>query len=173
MFMKTLKKGKSSIKCRQETERYYLAYGSNLNENQMKERCPGAKRVGTAIIKNFRLSFRYNGNSCSPKKRLTIDKAEGYEVPVGVYIINQKEELELDRKEGLRMGCYVKQTFSVELQSASGVRPIVAYTYVMPDGRPFIESEDEFNNYVEKIRNGYEAFGFDSALIDEAIKYSE
>lgn len=173
MFTKIVQDAESPIRCRRENERYYLAYGSNLNEQQMKERCPGAKIVGKAIIKNYRLSFRYNGNSLAPKKRLTIDKAEGFEVPVMVYIINKEDERVLDRKEGFRIGCYDKQTFSVEMQSASGVRNIEGFTYVMPEGRPFVESDDAFNNYVEKIRKGYEAFGFDSTLIDEAMKYGK
>ena len=33
--------------------KYYLAYGSNLNRYQMRVRCPGAKPLGTAVIKNY------------------------------------------------------------------------------------------------------------------------
>ena len=31
-------------------KRYYIAYGSNLNVQQMQMRCPHAKVVGTAIL---------------------------------------------------------------------------------------------------------------------------
>ena len=37
---------------------YYLAYGSNLNVNQMKRRCPRAKIVGSTIIDDYRLMFK-------------------------------------------------------------------------------------------------------------------
>ena len=35
------------------TKRYYIAYGSNLNIDQMSYRCPGAKVVGTSEIPDF------------------------------------------------------------------------------------------------------------------------
>lgn len=37
---------------------YYLAYGSNLNERQMKRRCPDAIKVGTSFIDGYRLMFK-------------------------------------------------------------------------------------------------------------------
>ena len=39
-------------------KRYYLAYGSNLNRKQMEMRCPGARVVGTALIKGYGLLFK-------------------------------------------------------------------------------------------------------------------
>lgn len=39
-------------------KRYYIAYGSNLNLRQMKMRCPTAKVMGTAVIKNYELLFK-------------------------------------------------------------------------------------------------------------------
>ena len=37
---------------------YYIAYGSNLNTEQMEFRCPTARPLGTAILRDRRLSFR-------------------------------------------------------------------------------------------------------------------
>ena len=31
-------------------KKYYIAYGSNLNVEQMRYRCPDAKIVGTSVI---------------------------------------------------------------------------------------------------------------------------
>ena len=39
-------------------KRYYLAYGSNLNLQQMALRCPMAKPVGTAVIRDYELLFK-------------------------------------------------------------------------------------------------------------------
>ena len=39
-------------------DRLYIAYGSNLNLEQMKRRCPTAEVVGTAELRNWRLWFR-------------------------------------------------------------------------------------------------------------------
>ena len=36
----------------------YVAYGSNLNMSQMKDRCPTAEFVGTGIIQNYELQFK-------------------------------------------------------------------------------------------------------------------
>ncbi len=36
---------------------YYFAYGSNMDEIQMKNRCPGAKLVGKAELRNYVLAF--------------------------------------------------------------------------------------------------------------------
>ena len=34
--------------------RFYIAYGSNLNLQQMKHRCPTAEVVGTAVLRNWK-----------------------------------------------------------------------------------------------------------------------
>ena len=36
----------------------YIAYGSNLNLKQMAMRCPTAKVVGRAMLKDYQLTFR-------------------------------------------------------------------------------------------------------------------
>ena len=38
--------------------KYYIAYGSNLNLEQMARRCPTAKMIGSTTLKNYRLMFR-------------------------------------------------------------------------------------------------------------------
>jgi hypothetical protein len=39
-------------------KRYYIAYGSNLNIRQMRMRCPHARVIGTAVIKDYELLFK-------------------------------------------------------------------------------------------------------------------
>lgn len=38
-------------------EKLYIAYGSNLNLEQMAHRCPTAQVVGASMLKNWRLMF--------------------------------------------------------------------------------------------------------------------
>ena len=45
-----------------EKKRYYIAYGSNLNVEQMMRRCPGAKPIGTAMLEHNILYFRGSGS---------------------------------------------------------------------------------------------------------------
>ena len=77
-------------------KRYYIAYGSNLNIPQMRWRCKDAKIVGTAVIKDYRLMFKGSQSG----SYLTIEKAEGYVVPVGVWSVSEDDEKHLDRYEG-------------------------------------------------------------------------
>ena len=39
-------------------ERYYFAYGSNMNLGQMRFRCPDAEVVGNVRLEDYRLAFR-------------------------------------------------------------------------------------------------------------------
>ena len=38
-------------------ERYYFAYGSNMNLGQMRFRCPDAEVVGNVRLEDYRLAF--------------------------------------------------------------------------------------------------------------------
>ena len=53
-------------------KKYYLAYGSNLNVQQMKYRCPDAKPVGTAWIHGYQSLFKGSKTG----SYLTIEKTE-------------------------------------------------------------------------------------------------
>ena len=70
----------------------YVAYGSNLNMEQMKQRCPGAQFVGTGVVENYELQFKgslYNAHA-------TIAPKEGSSVPVGIWTILKRDENNLD-----------------------------------------------------------------------------
>ena len=40
----------------------YFAYGSNLNHNQMNNRCDGAKYIKKHILKGYKLCFSHKTN---------------------------------------------------------------------------------------------------------------
>ena len=62
---------------------YYLAYGSNLNLEQMSNRCPNAKPVGVGLLEDYRLIFR---------NYLTIEPQKGSVVPFAVWEIDKESE---------------------------------------------------------------------------------
>ena len=64
-------------------KKYYLAYGSNLNVRQMALRCPTAKPVGSAVIKDYELLFKGSKTGAY----LTIEPKSGAEVPVAVWSV--------------------------------------------------------------------------------------
>lgn len=49
---------------------YYIAYGSNLNVEQMKLRCPGAKVYKKALMKGWKLTFRRTYLNIEPDEKL-------------------------------------------------------------------------------------------------------
>ena len=52
---------------------YYIAYGSNLNKEEMKQRCKDAKFVSLARLENYTLTYRGNPG----RAYLTVDKKKG------------------------------------------------------------------------------------------------
>ncbi len=76
---------------------YYIAYGSNLNVRQMQWRCPTARLVGTAELKDYRLMFKGSRTG----SYLTVEPEEGCTVPVGVWQVSAQDEQRLGRYEGI------------------------------------------------------------------------
>lgn len=142
-----------------ETKKY-IAYGSNMNLRQMEHRCPDAISVGRAWLKDHRLFFagRSQGAVAS------IEPAEGYSVPVLVWEITQEDERSLDRYEGYPY-FYDKQELSVDVDGEE----VSAMVYVMTRGHVYGAPDD---SYLNGIKEGYAAAGFDTAVLDEAVEYS-
>ena len=90
------------------TTRLYVAYGSNLNIQQMTSRCPGAKLYGTGVIENFELQFKgkshgafatiapkYEGYPSHYFKQDVPVQLDGKEVTAMVYVMNLKMDFGL------------------------------------------------------------------------------
>ncbi len=69
----------------------YIAYGSNINLDQMAYRCPTAERVTTGFVENYELEFR---------RVATIIPKQDNKVPVLVWELKPEDEKSLDRYEG-------------------------------------------------------------------------
>ena len=69
-------------------KRYYIAYGSNLNIQQMRFRCPYARIIGTSEIPDYRLLFKGSQSGAY----LTIEPCEGGRVPVAVWEVTADDE---------------------------------------------------------------------------------
>ena len=61
----------------------YLAYGSNLNLDQMAYRCPTATILGTSELKDYRLRFRGGHGGAVA----TVEPYEGGSVPILLWAI--------------------------------------------------------------------------------------
>lgn len=136
-------------------KRYYIAYGSNLSEEQMARRCPTATIVGTAILENWRLLF--NGPA-------SIERKQGYQVPVLIWDIQPEDERSLDRYEGYP-SYYRKEMLKVKVKD----QIIDAMVYIMNTNK---ESQPgQF--YYNVLDQGYERFGFDKRILEKALEESE
>lgn len=141
-------------------KKYYLAYGSNLNLNQMQKRCPTAKLVGKTLINDYRLVFKGKSNVGF----LTIEPSEHSLVPLGVFEITEFDEHNLDWYEGYPT-FYTKEYFDVYLdgQIIKGLIYIMNpnYTYALPS-----------MDYLTTCTIGYNDFGFNRAILSEAVETS-
>ncbi|MDD2630163.1 MAG: gamma-glutamylcyclotransferase [Limnochordia bacterium] len=144
----------------EENGTVYLAYGSNLNLEQMEYRCPTATVLGPAELTDYRLLFRgRNGGAVA-----TIEKQEGERVPVLLWTITPDDEEALDRYEG-HPYLYRKETVTVRFKG----QWVSAMAYIMNDGRQIGAPSDY---YYEVIRQGYMDAGFDVSVLDEAVRAS-
>lgn len=147
-------------------KRYYAAYGSNLNIPQMLRRCPSSRIIGTSEIPDYRLMYKGSKSGAY----LTIEKAEGCSVPVGVWEVDDEDELALDHYEGYP-SFYYKAELKLPITGiCSGkVRTRRLFVYIMHEDR---ELAIPSLTYVRVCREGYKAFGFDEAVLDEALDYT-
>ena len=148
------------MKSNNNGNKLYLAYGSNLNLEQMKSRCPYAVPLGTAELLGYRLLFRGgNGGAVA-----TVEPFEGGSVPVLLWEITPRDEEALDRYEGWPH-LYRKETVTATLDS----KPVDAMVYIMNDGRSLGQPG---KYYLNAILEGYASAGFDAAVLDKAMLVS-
>ena len=147
-------------------KRYYIAYGSNLNLQQMRWRCPGARIIGTSELKGYRLMFK--GSKAG--SYLTVEPEQGCHVPVAVWEVTTTDEKALDRYEGFPDFYYKKElTLPVKGIRTRKIRRRKVFVYIMHEDRPYgIPS----SNYLSVCAQGYRAFGFPVEILLEAWQYS-
>ena len=147
-------------------KKYYIAYGSNLNVEQMRWRCPGATITGTALIPDYRLLFRGSKTG----SYLTIEPAAGFNVPAAIWAVTDADECSLDRYEGYPT-FYYKQEMELDIIGirTGKHRRRKAFVYIMHEDRPI---GIPTRTYMSTCWNGYDRFGFDPDYLLTALKYS-
>lgn len=143
----------------------YVAYGSNLNKQQMKGRCPDAKFVGTGVIENYELQFKgslYGAHA-------TIAPKEGASVPVGLWTIQSRDESRLDMYEGYRKTgyrYYDKEQVRVNMTNGGSV---IGMVYIMDQRMDFGQPTP---GYYDTVREGYANCGLDETVLEQALNSS-
>ena len=139
---------------------FYIAYGSNLNLEQMAKRCPTATVIGASVIRDYRLLFRGGHDSAVA----TIEPAKGNKVPVLVWELEPDDEVALDGYEGWPY-LYLKKTLKVKVNE----KQIKAMVYIMNGERP---PGSPGCYYYSVILEGYKTAGFDVDILRKAVSDS-
>jgi hypothetical protein len=134
----------------------YVAYGSNLDLDQMRYRTPSAEPIATMELPNWQLVF--NGVA-------DIIPKDGASVPLGVFEMNSVEDWEaLHAYEGTRPKDAMYYLTEIETEHGT------ALTYTMSGGRNVYAPS---GHYYDTIERGYSHFGMDDAPLKDARKRSE
>ncbi|NVN91972.1 MAG: gamma-glutamylcyclotransferase [Desulfuromonadales bacterium] len=90
----------------------YFAYGSNMWQEQIKERCPDYLYLGKGILTGFRFIITTRGYA-----NIIISEAD--KVHGLVYMLSEEDEASLDISEGVQNGSYRKETLPIEVEKAT------------------------------------------------------
>jgi len=139
-------------------KRYYIAYGSNLNLNQMFYICPSARVLGKSFLPGYRLVFKSGGY-------LSIEKDAEKRVPIGVFELSFFDSIRLNVFERYPE-LYEKKYFNININNQN----IHAFLYVMRQKYDFYFLPNA--KYLKTCYEGYQYFGFDQVFLNEALEYS-
>mgnify|MGYP001099081604 FL=1 len=137
-----------------EYKRLYIAYGSNINLEQMAHRCPNSKIVSKEMLKGYELEFRGVA---------TIVPNDKSEVPILIWEIDGRDEHSLDRYEGFP-NLYRKELFEIEVDGEKKE----CMAYLMNKG----QISPPTSCYYNVINQGYEANGMDTSYLRAALERS-
>lgn len=137
-----------------KNKQLYIAYGSNINLEQMKYRCPHSKVVGTSEIKDYELEFRGVA---------TIVSNKGATVPVLIWELDERDLPVLNRYEGWPR-LYRQETMFFELNG----REVEGMAYLMNYG----ELSPPSKQYYNTILQGYRENGLDEKYLQTALENS-
>lgn len=123
----------------------YIAYGSNMIEEQMAHRCPGAKLIGTGYLPNHRLEFYLHA---------TVERTRAHDakVPVAVWEISKADEARLDIYEGFP-SYYIKAQRKVKMMDGSEIWGMIYLMNYLRMSPPACE-------YYDGIETAYPKLGF-------------
>lgn len=146
-------------------KRLYIAYGSNLNVSQMKQRCPDARIVGTTELRGFELLYKGSKSGAY----LTIEHKKGGVVPVALWEVSAADERRLDIYEGFPDFYYKRDIRLTYRDQAGEAHKAQAFVYIMHEERRL---GIPHWSYIGTCKQGYAYFGFDDKYLDEAYKRS-
>ena len=122
--------------------KYYFAYGSNMNHEHMKMRCPKAKYIGKWTLPGHKLVFRSVAD---------VEQSKDNEVNGALFEITQECERALDRYEGYP-NLYTKKYYTIWHTDMENVLPQTIMFYSMVDKYGEYPPSE---GYFQTIKQGY------------------
>ena len=141
-------------------ERLYFAYGSNIDLDQMRFRCPDAVPVMPVVLRDYELSFRGHSGVA------TILPKEGANVPGLLWDLTPACEQALDHYEGYPH-LYDKETVWVRDQTTGDSYRVMAY--IMTPQNAEIRKEPS-PWYFNGILQGYKQNGMPVQPLYDALR---
>ncbi len=133
----------------------YIAYGSNINLEQMAYRCPHSKVLGTAEIKDYELEFRGVA---------TIVPSKGESVPVLIWELDNRDLPTLNKYEGYP-SFYRQEKMAFEMDG----KTYEGMAYLMNRGTFSPPSQQYYNT----ILQGYRENVLDEKYLQTALENSQ
>ena len=132
--------------------RYYFAYGANMAYSSMKSRCPLAEPVHKMTLRGWRLDFGHHATIV----RDTDAVCDGF-----LWKITEHCEENLDAFEGY-------PTYYEKVYLEQDGLPFMAYEMV-----DISRGAYPMQSYIELLREGYDNWGLDHQLLDDALGYAQ
>lgn len=132
----------------------YIAYGSNMNIEQMMERCPKSQAYGKYELEDYKLAFKGQGHA-------NLEKSNGGKLPILIWKITQECEKSLDKYESYP-DYYLKKDMVIEIDG----KVLKALVYVMNRDMAAIVKEPS-EEYFNIIRQGYIDNNADPKILDD------
>lgn len=141
----------------------YFAYGSNLDLDQMRRRCPGSRLVGRGTLDGLRIAFAGHSKSWGGAVATVVPDRDGDGCAGLVFACTPSDVRRLDACEGYPH-VYDRRRMTVRLDDGSKAH---AWTYFLPLTRKRGAPSDE---YISQIWNAYTTQGFDvDPLVDATV----
>ena len=137
----------------------YIAYGSNMNLNQMAWRCPASKVVGMGLLYGWKLVFNTHADIIP-----TGNDADT--VPVVIWNIADGDWLSLDHYEGFPR-YYVKEEIETMFENGHSEKCVA---YVMAKDRKGYMPP--YQDYFDVILQGCTSNGIDVNYLYDALNES-
>jgi gamma-glutamylcyclotransferase (GGCT)/AIG2-like uncharacterized protein YtfP len=139
--------------------KYYFAYGSNMNHQHMKMRCPKSEYVDTFELPEYELVFRSVAD---------VQQSKDKSVSGALFTITEECERSLDRYEGYP-NLYIKKYYNNWSDQLDRFVPQRIMFYSMVD-KNIVYPPSE--SYLETIVRGYIDCDLPIQPLEEAVNYS-